>query len=82
MRALAIKRKKPIVVTLRANAIREILRRRNMSQAAFAEAIGVRACYISFLLSGTRNPRAALRTRIAVALGITKWRQLFREKKK
>ena len=52
------------------------LNRLNMEQNELARAVGVTTGYLSQLMTGTRHPSAAVRTRLVEALGIDD-RELF-----
>ncbi len=55
---------------LNPDAVWAQLNRRNLAQNELARAAGITSGYLSQLMSGTRYPSAAVRTRLAEALGL------------
>ena len=64
-------------VKLKAQAIRRILARKNMSQNWLAQRLGTSSGYMSQLMAGTRNPSPHLREKILEVLKGNEFDDLF-----
>ena len=66
-----------MTVWVRADKIREILARKNMSQNALATYAKTGSAYMSQLMTGRRTPSPDMRKRIMKVLGVKKFGDVF-----
>ena len=66
-------------VHLKDSRLRKILAEKNLSQNSFANIVHTSSGYMSQLLAGVRNPSAAMRGRILLALNKTQTLRNLRE---
>jgi len=64
-------------VLIRQREVEQFLIRRNLSQNAFAERLGISSGYTSQLMRGSRYPSAGLRARILRSLKNIKFDEVF-----
>ena len=64
-------------VALKANAIREVMAKKNQSQNGLAGRIGSSSGYMSQLMNGTRHPSPELRKKIMTALKVANFDDIF-----
>jgi transcriptional regulator with XRE-family HTH domain len=64
-------------VKVKANDIERLLAKRNLSQNAFAERLGISSGYMSQLMRGTRYPSAELRAKIISSLKNINFDKIF-----
>lgn len=64
-------------VLIRQREVEQFLIRRNLSQNAFAERLGISSGYMSQLMRGSRYPAAGLRARILRSLKNIKFDEVF-----
>ena len=64
-------------VLVRQSEVEQLLTRRNLSQNAFAERLGISSGYLSQLLRGDRYPSARLRAKILRSLKNITFDEIF-----
>lgn len=64
-------------VKVKGSDIERLLTKRNLSQNAFAERLGISSGYISQLMRGSRYPSAELRAKILRQLGNVSFDDVF-----